>query len=42
MFENEGVRPDLRGGRAVLVVRPRGDGIYEPLPKKKGGDGDMG
>jgi hypothetical protein len=39
-FENEGVRPDLRGGRAVLVVRPRNDGTYEPLPRKKG-EGDL-
>ena len=40
IFENEGVRPDLRAGRAVLVVRPRADGSYEPLPKKKG-EGDL-
>jgi hypothetical protein len=35
-----GVRPELRGGRAVLVVRPRGDGSYMPVPKKKG-EGDL-
>ena len=40
VVEGEGVRPDLRDGRAILVVRPRDDGAYEPMPKKKG-EGDL-
>nr|HEX4319005.1 hypothetical protein [Kofleriaceae bacterium] len=31
----DGVRPDLIDGHAVLAVRPRADGDYEPLPTKK-------
>ena len=39
-YDGEGVRPELRDGRAVLVLRPRANGGYEPLPRKKG-EGDL-
>jgi hypothetical protein len=38
--EGEGVRPEPRDGRVVLVVRPREGGGYEPIRRKKG-EGDL-